>query len=377
MNPSPSTTMDDIAQAAGVHQTTVSRALRNDQRLPVSTRQRIQRLAESMNYRPHPLVSALVALRRSRHPPDYQANIAVVLRGSSVQSAHRVLRRDYVEGITAAAERRGYKVETLVLGKGGLTNDRLNQVLISRNICGVIIAPLPEAHGHFNLSWERFSTIAIEYTFREPAFDRVLHDSYGGMRRIMAECRRRGVRHVGLTLTTGGDERTDLLNGAAYWVEQRRDGFFFAVPPLVRDDWDEATFGSWYSRFGLEAVVTSNDFLPQIQAWADRRGLTLGQDLQLINVNSRSDGVAGICQNSHAIGVTAGQMVIEKIIRNDRGIPESAHTVQIPGNWREGKTLKPVPSTGSHAGKTSIGRRSRVPRISSLPAGRRKRKASP
>lgn len=361
-------TMLDVAEAAGVHQTTVSRALRNDPRLSEATRRRIQALAEKMNYRPHPLVSALVALRRSRRRPTYQASIAVVLRNSPNMHSQG----DYVAGIAAATERMGYKVETFFLGADGLTDDRLNRILLSRNICGLIIAPLPEAHGKFELSWERFSTIAIEYTFRQPMFDRVLHDSYDGMRRIMTECRRRGVHRVGLTLTTIGHERTDLLNGAAYWVEQRRDDFFLAVPPLVVDGWNASRFGAWYDEHRLEAVVTSNDLLASIHGWADQRGLTIGRDLQLINVNSRSEDMSGIFQDPYAIGLLAGRMVIEKINHNDRGIPESAHTVVIPGNWREGRTLKSVP-LGMAAGSKTVARRTGIKSGTDLPLRRRKK----
>lgn len=63
----PALNMEDVARAAGVHQTTVSRALRNDRRLPEQTRQRIRKLAERLGYRPHPLLTALgVNLRRGR-----------------------------------------------------------------------------------------------------------------------------------------------------------------------------------------------------------------------------------------------------------------------------------------------------------------------
>ena len=56
-------TLSDVAKKAGVHVTTVSLALRNHPRLPETTRQRIQAMAEAMGYRPDPLLRALVAYR--------------------------------------------------------------------------------------------------------------------------------------------------------------------------------------------------------------------------------------------------------------------------------------------------------------------------
>ena len=66
--------MSQLARVAGVHQSTVSRALRRDRSIPAATRQRIQALADKLGYRPHPLVSALVALRRRRlqHPEYFE-----------------------------------------------------------------------------------------------------------------------------------------------------------------------------------------------------------------------------------------------------------------------------------------------------------------
>ena len=46
-----------------MHVTTVSLALRNHPRLPQDTRERIQKMAERLGYRPDPFLQALVAYR--------------------------------------------------------------------------------------------------------------------------------------------------------------------------------------------------------------------------------------------------------------------------------------------------------------------------
>ncbi|HWA08573.1 MAG TPA: LacI family DNA-binding transcriptional regulator [Opitutaceae bacterium] len=329
--------MQDVAAAAGVHQTTVSLALRNDRRLPEATRRRIQRIAQKMNYRSHPLVAALVALRRARRPPRFHATLAFVMR----TGLYHGLGEQYLAGARATAEQQGYKLDPFVLGEADLSDQRLNAVLRARNIHGVIIAPLPEARGYFNLDWGNFCSVSIEYTFTAPVFDRVVHDNYGGMRRIMDECRRRDVRRVGLVLSTDGHERTQRMNGAAYWVEQRA-GFFAAIPPLIQPAWDEGAFTAWHRRHRPEAVVTSNFLLSEVQEWSAQRRLRLGRDLQLVNVNAAAGGpVSGIFQNPLAIGSTAARLVIEKIIRNDRGVPAIPQTTITPGSWVEGTSLRP------------------------------------
>lgn len=329
--------MRDVARAARVHQTTVSRALRGDPRISEATRGRVARAAARLGYRPHPLVSALIALRRARHPPRFPVALAFLARteerGRRFPS-HEYTYEAHLAGASAAAEQQGYQVQFFPLDSAGMTDRRLNEILSARAIPGVIIGALPYGHGTFALDWERFSIVAIEYTFTRPAFDRVVHDSYGGMRRIMAECRARGLRRVGLALSDAGHERTEQLNGAAYWVEQKADGFFAAVPPLSLRTWDEGAFSSWAGRHRLEAVVTSNALLPEIGAWAARQRGRGG--FGLFNVNAlRKDAGPGIYQDPFTIGATAARMAIEKIARNERGIPRLRTTIITQGQWVE------------------------------------------
>jgi len=335
--------MQDVAHAAGVHQTTVSRALRNDPRLPEETCRRLQRLAEKMGYRPHPLVSALIAQRRARHPPRFETTIAFVTRDALGESGQQ-----HLAGARSMAQRSGYGLALFTLNVGDLTEQRLNSVLVARNVRGVVIGSLLEARGRFKLDWSRFCTAVIEYTFDSPAFDRVVHDSYGGMRTILNECRQRGLRRVGLTLATTGHERTERLNGAAFWSEQKADRFFAAIPPLILPTWDTARFSAWHRRHRLEVVVTSNALLQAVLDWCAQQRLRPGRDIQVVNVNAMPGGnVSGVIQNHVAIGAIATRLVTEKISHNESGIPLLRTTTLTPGTWYEGRTLRPVSTAGS------------------------------
>ncbi len=333
--------MHDVAKAAGVHQTTVSRALRNDRRLPRPTRLRIQRIAEKMGYRPHPLVSALIALRRARHPPGSFATIAYLRR----VEPSPVPPLDYLPGIRAAAEQQGYVVEVFPVGTSRLTEGGLNRALSVRNLHAVILAPLPEPQGSFALDWEQYCTVAIEYTFTSPAFDRVVHDNFGGMRRIMQECRRRELGRIGLVLTAAAHERTERAHVGAYWSEQKSGRAFAPIPPLLLPAWSEPVFTAWFRRHRPEVIVTSRALEAEILAWAAARRLRLGRNLHLVNVNATPRGeVSGIFQNPFAIGSMAARTVIEKVINNDRGPPAVRHTILTSGTWIEGSTLRPLPA---------------------------------
>jgi len=324
--------MNDIARRAGVHQTTVSRALRNDPHLPSGTRERLQRLAREMGYRPNPLVSALVALRRLRRPPSEHSCLAYIVRDAPLLPACRL----YLAGARAAAMQLGYRVEVFRLGTGRGDEGRLDRTLQTRGIQGLIIAPLPEARGHFTLGWDHFSTVVIEHSFVQPSFDRVLHDSYGGMRAIMAVCRRCDWQRAGLVLSTLGHERTDRMNGAAYLIEQQADAFFAPIPPLIMPTWNPAGFAAWQLQYDPEVVITSNDFLAPLHAAQSRLGCTNGS-FRLVNINAAPGGpVDGIAQAASDIGAIAVRLVVEKLNRNERGVPAMPNTVLTPGRWVQG-----------------------------------------
>lgn len=327
--------MEDVARAAGVHQTTVSRALRNDRRLPESTRARIKSIAEQMGYRPNPLLSALGANLRQRRTGEFSATLAYLIRADS--PAER--QREHLAGATEAAAAQGYRLEEFVVGSVGLSPERLNEILLARNVQGVVIGPLPEPHGTIALRWEEFCAVSIELSVMEPRFDRVAHDSYSGMRRILDECRSRGYRRPGVVLTDGVHQRTRGLNLGAYYLEVHGGGLEL-VQPFIAPAWSDEGFAAWFREQRPDAIVTSNVLREPVTGWLERAGIRVGADLGLANVNALADqAIAGVQQEWNAIGAIAVQLLIDKINRNDRGAPQLYRTIVTPGRWHEGTTL--------------------------------------
>jgi hypothetical protein len=68
--------MRDVAHAANVSVSTVSKALRNDPTIPEGRCRSIQEMAERLGYRPHPMVAVLMAQmhhHRRRSDPHHLA----------------------------------------------------------------------------------------------------------------------------------------------------------------------------------------------------------------------------------------------------------------------------------------------------------------
>ena len=70
-------TIQDIARRVGVSKTTVSNALRGLPKVSESLRQKIQNMADEMDYRPNPLASGLSQFRWSREPRAVNEHLAL------------------------------------------------------------------------------------------------------------------------------------------------------------------------------------------------------------------------------------------------------------------------------------------------------------
>lgn len=185
--------------------------------------------------------------------------------------------------------------------------------------------------------------MTLEYTFTEPAFDRVVNDGYDATRFALDQCRRRGFRCIGLLMVTGVHERANGAIVAAYWLEQKAGRCFAGIPPLLIPDWDRRAFVAWYRAHRPQVIMTTNWLLRYVLDFARNQRLVVPRDLGLINLNAFEDEpVTGSIQNTGAIGGTAVRLVIDKLNRNDRGVPALRQTILVPGRWHEGRTLAPA-----------------------------------
>src|ERR1700691_5414774 len=121
--------MNDVAAAAGVSQSTVSRIL-NDApgRIDVSseTRERVQEIASELGYRPHPFARAL------RGAPT-------MLLGAVVRDITDPFFAGAIEALSIEAKERGYSV---VLGHAGAKADEalaLTAVLEARHCDAIVL----------------------------------------------------------------------------------------------------------------------------------------------------------------------------------------------------------------------------------------------
>src|SRR6185312_16192999 len=124
------TTLQEVADRAGVHRSTVSLALRDHPRISESVRRKIQSLAQQLGYRINPLVSALMQSRRSGRAVKH-LTLAYVTNYPT-RYGWRPEHHDRPDLFPGAADRArdfGYRLEHCWLAEPGMTAERFCDIL--------------------------------------------------------------------------------------------------------------------------------------------------------------------------------------------------------------------------------------------------------
>lgn len=336
--------MRDIGARAGVHYSTVSLALRNNPTIPEHTRIRIQELAREMGFQPDPVLARLAVYRQSNQAISYRSTLAIITERQSVDAwrQHRIGQR-YYQGITERANELGYEVESFRLAKAAISAQRLRRILITRNISGILVAPLFRSHGHLSFDWSGFSAVTMGFSLAKPALHRVAMHHYRSVRELIKNLRRLGHRRIAFSFHSGDDERLDHAWSAALLVERlrrpREEILYYDTKAFSPE-----SFGEFLAEHRPTVVAgTLADLLRHIQ----QAGYQVPDEISFVNMTlSEEDGtVAGMFEDSKHIGALATDLLVSMILRNEKGVPALPHIMLVEGKWIEGQTIRAVSST--------------------------------
>lgn len=326
--------MIDVARAAGVHQTTVSLALRNDPRLPAETRERIRNLAREMGYRPNPLVSALVSHRKK--PGRWGGTVIAFVTSHQTPDGWRISGRavEVFEAVKRRASELGYGVEEFWAGSDGAHSERVIRILMHRGIRAVIMAPLEGRNRKLDWVFDDFAAVTIGFTLHVPDLNRVAPNYFSLMTDCIARLRDGGCRRIGFAVTTQLDERSDTLWRGGYSVA----GVGLKNPPvLMTEKWDRAGLLAWYTKYKPDGIVTVSVGFQKIVDWLAEEGVRVPQQVKVANLDLRAGaGEAGMEQDLESEGKSAVEVLLGKLERSEFGLQETARTVLIKGKWRNG-----------------------------------------
>lgn len=333
-------TLQDVADRAGVHRSTVALALRDHPRISEATRANVKAIATRLGYRINPFVAALMKSRRSGRAVRH-ATIGFVTNYPTRfgwRPPHHD-RPDYFPGAAERARELGYKLDHFWLAEPGMTSRRFCDILTARGVNGLIIGRMPPGQNALELAWDRFSCVAFGMTLRSPCLHHVTENHFDTACQGMQKCLERGYRRVGFVYSEAND--SPLVGerwAGAYFSRQLKFPLRDRLKLCPGEPTDRDTFAAWLHRQKPDALLVTHA-LPVVE-WLKTMGLEVPRDIGLVELQDDPQrGSTGVYYDPARIGALAVEILLGMMHHNETGVPTDQHEVLLTGEWREGTTL--------------------------------------
>lgn len=329
--PTQRVTMTDVAKAAGVARSTVSKALRNDPRIPVGRCREIQRIAAEMNYRPHPMVAALMSqIHGGRRDSDPYSLSWIDLWPPGQRNPLAPFGNELLTGAQRRAKELNYQIEVHQVAPEQLSPRRLSDILNARAQWGLIIPPVPDSFRTLELDIHGFASVTIGTSLRQPVIHRVSSDHYQGGQLAFHHTRAKGHKAIGLVLGRRVNDRTNGKWLAAFLERQWELSPNERVPPLILESSDQTSLAKWLGDHRPDAVLLAE---PEIaEAIANAAGPKVPRNVWLVTERHWT-GISGVDHQPELLGAVAVDLIVGQIHRNERGSPAVAQTLLLENRW--------------------------------------------
>jgi LacI family transcriptional regulator len=336
-----SVSLKTLALSLGLSRTTVSDALRGKGRVGADTVRRVKRAAKAAGYRPNPLVATVLGAINRNHSSPFRGTLAMVDLHETSHWPHGPFPQELIAGATARAAEMGFSISEFVVGSEVLPWPRLDSILQSRGIHGVIVLPSwfePDLSG---LDWSRYAGIYTDHATVGPQLHSVSSDHYGSMLALLTLLAERGYRRPGLMLQRGRDERVGHRQSAAFCAFQGAQTKGDFIPPLITPEQPEfeSEFAPWFRRHQPDVVLSH---VSETQEWI--KACTSTQPTPgfvLLNILYRTFPCAGLDLQPRILGARAVELVAGQILRNEFGVPAWPSHTTVRARWIEGPSVRP------------------------------------
>lgn len=338
-------TLRDIADKLGLHYSSVSLALRGHPRIPAATRRKVQETARKMNYRPDAMVQALAAYRTRIRPAQSDETLAWLMKCPIPSSDDSYFAGRFLAGARTRALELGYRLELFSLTEPGMTTRRMETILRTRGIQGVIVAPQPppKALGRIVMNWSLFSAVTIGYSLVWPPLPAVSNHQFLTSQLACRKLRSLGYERIGFCIDRMGDERVHGGFIGGYMADRAHRKNALEITPFLFDRWNPQAFGKWLTRFRPQAVIFHDSDIAE--SAIRELHLDVPADMGIVCLTKTSRGYAHVDQNHDLVGSAAVDLLVSLIYRQQRGVPPFAQRLLIEGSWKNGYSVQRRNST--------------------------------
>lgn len=337
--------LNAVAQAAGVSAMTVSRVMRNHPHVAAATRERVRRAATKLNYTPDPYVARLMDRVRKFRQGRAEAVIALIRDDTSgdelLDAAYHYVSLD---NFSTRAEQHGYRVAEFRLNRKTMSVRRLEGILATRGIEGLIISPQSADSIGRELDYSRFAAVTVGYGLQEPALHRSCANMTSGIQQVTAELTARGYRRIGLAVTEWVDARSQHSYSGSMLNYQRQIPPKNRVPLLLLPNnniaHDEKDFLLWFKRYKPDVLISFDNYVPD---WLEHKlGLRIPEDVGLVvhDLLERHVEYAGISHNRPEVAAAAVDLLATMLMQNEKGVPQVPRHMLVPPVWVDGPSIR-------------------------------------
>jgi LacI family transcriptional regulator len=321
-----------LARAAGVAASTASLALRGSSLVKPAMTAKVKVVAERLGYRADPRVGSLMArIRRAKAAKDSERLAFVWVSATKVDTKRESFARMTFAGASRRAEELGCVLEEFWLHDDGMTAARLEKILVTRGITGVVFsAPLRDMEVTVAWHWAYFAAAVIGNSEFHPALHRAGHYHYRSMWTAMEKVKAAGCRRPAAVLHEPHHRRIHGVHQAAFlanhpWPKQALGMTRFGLPK------DATEAKTWLAKIKADALICVVSPDETQLAWLK----SVPSLKRVVTLASPRDGLPGIEMREDLVAAGAVDLVVAQLHRNERGVPAYPTTMLLEGEWRE------------------------------------------
>jgi len=352
--------MAEIARGLGLTAATVSLALRDHPKISATTRDRVKHAAAAAGYRPDPVLGKLMHHLRNRRRSGFKSMLCALSAPSGPLNGSYAER--LLEGARRQAETLGYGMVSERFTAVPEANWILQRRLLHSGIEGLLLLPMPvPLRCDDCLDWERFSVVSANLSVVSPDFDRVGSHWFASVRTAFSALRERGYRRVGMIVNALDDSlrNQQVMAGALcepLFGDSSLPPFLHLTPRhVLQPAWSTPDFRrlietrrydsrhrplrplpaglrDWFNRTSPDALLVDSEAHARLISQTLRLESRGAIGFAVLG-RSPDSPFAGIEECPDAIGAAAVELLHQKLLRGERGVPANPVSRMIKGRW--------------------------------------------
>ena len=330
-----------LADHLGLSHATVSEALRDSPRVKLATRQRVAAAALELGYQRNPLASALMGEMRRSRGGVFRGSVALLETTLSGPASGRPSDDTLLRGAMRQAESMGFTVDRVRLDRQGCHPTRVGEIFAARGIRGVLILPGLHADEARLIDWSQVTAVIAGEPWPEAPFHAVSVDGPAAIWQSLRRLAAMGHHRPGLVLDPTLDTHRLREDTAAYLAHfhDAPENPGAAERVFTFSETKSAALAAWMQQCACDGLlVQSPAVLERLRTLCPPGEATPA--LCCLDLEGDAAMYAGVYLRREAVGRRAMEVLVEQVLKNERGAPAVQSITRVAPLWVPGPGLR-------------------------------------